>query len=328
MRPDINRIDAEAAEWAVRLSRGSLSSDEQAELDAWRQADRRHLGALARSRAAWLDLDRLAALAGKTPQAELQPERAQAVVGTASRRRFLAAGLGAFVLVAGAGGWWFASRRGQVYVSDVGEVRRVTLADGSSMLLNTATRAVVHFSAARREVELVRGEGLFEVAKDVTRPFIVRAAGISVRAVGTVFSVRSVSDGVDVTVTEGVVEVAEIRPFGPTTPQRVSADQRALVTPTQGIRIQAVSEAQTERRLAWRDGMLAFDGESLSEAVAEINRHNRRRIMIDDSALGERPVVGIFRASDQEGFARAVAAALNAESTEDGDMIHLRARNR
>jgi transmembrane sensor len=328
MPPEINRIDAEAAAWAVRLSRGSLSNGQQAELDAWLKADTRHRGALVRSSAAWIDLDRLAALAGRTRQADSWSRLAQGIGPSPSRRWFLAAGLATTAVAGGGGGWWYLSQRGQVYVSDVGEVRRVTLADGSSMLLNTATRAVVHFKAQLREVELIRGEGLFEVAKEVTRPFIVRAGGVSVRAVGTVFAVRALSEDVDVTVTEGVVEVADTDLPGSAARQRVSADQRAVVTPRQGIKVQAVSAAQAERRLAWRDGMLAFDGEPLFEAVAEINRHNLRKIKIDDPRLGERPVVGIFRASDEEGFARAVAAALNAESSEGDDTIHLRGRNR
>jgi transmembrane sensor len=70
--------------------------------------------------------------------------------------------------------------------------------------------------------------------------------------------------------------------------------------------------------------MLAFDGEPLAEAVEEINRHNQRQIAIDDSALAARPVVGIFRASDTEGFAQTVATALGAQSMTDGEVIHLR----
>jgi transmembrane sensor len=324
MPAENNAIDARASEWAVRLSARPLSGAEQAELDAWLAADTRHQGALARARAVWLDLDRLAALAGKDhgePEHPLFPKTAP----SSSRRWFLAAGLGAATVTAGAGSWWLWGSR-ETYVTEVGEIRRVTLTDGSSMLLNTATRAVVRFTSSVREIELTRGEGLFEVAKDAARAFIVRTRGVSVRAVGTVFAVRAVSENVDVTVTEGVVEVADTNRSGSAIPQRVLADQRALVTPRHGIKVQAVTEAQAQRRLAWRDGMLVFDGEPLSEAVDEVNRHNVRKITIDDPALAARPVVGIFRASDENGFARTVATALNAESTTDEDVIHLRAR--
>ena len=48
--------------------------------------------------------------------------------------------------------------------------------------------------------------------------------------------------------------------------------------------------------------MVSFEGESLGTAVAEINRHNRRQIVIDDPSLASVPVVGVFRTTDIEGF--------------------------
>jgi transmembrane sensor len=327
--PVDSKIDAEAARWTVRLSQSALTDAQQAALEAWLAADERHRGALARARAAWLDLDRLAALAGKAHEGQAQPQTllTPAAAAGPSRRWFLAAGLGSLALAAGGSAWWLLERRGHVYVSDVGEIRRVTLSDGSSMLLNTATRAVVRFSHDLREVELVHGEGIVEVAKDPARPFVVRTGAVAVRAVGTVFAVRALSEDIDVTVTEGVVEVSDTGAVGRVAPQRVAAEQRAVVTASDGIKVQPVSTVQAERRLAWRDGMLEFDGEPLNQAVQEINRHNVRQIVIDDPALGERPVVGIFEARDEGGFARTVAAALSVESTEDDGAIHLRPRD-
>jgi transmembrane sensor len=328
MMPSNPTIDVEAAEWAVRLSAGEIGPEERSALDAWLGADARHRGALIRAQAMWLDLDRLGALAHHGESGERKPSELREEPASSTRRRLLVAGFAAATLAAIDGGWWLWRSRGDVYVTDVGEVRRVTLADGSSLALNTDTRAVVHFGEARREVELERGEGLFEVAKDPTRPFIVRVGDVSVRAVGTVFAVRALDKDVDVTVTEGVVEVANTGLAGSSSPQKVSADERAVITEAQGIKVQRVARTEAERHLAWRDGMLAFDGELLSDAVSEINRHNTRKIMIDDPALAARPVVGLFRSSDTAGFAQTVATALGAESSTDGDIIHLRARPR
>jgi transmembrane sensor len=70
--------------------------------------------------------------------------------------------------------------------------------------------------------------------------------------------------------------------------------------------------------------MIDFTGEPLGLAVEEINRHNVRHIVIDDPALASRPVVGLFRAGDPVGFAATVAAALQAQSVDREDAIHLR----
>jgi transmembrane sensor len=301
----------EVARWVVRLDAGALSPDEERELNAWLDAAPHHRGALIRARAAWADLDRIGALAGGSSSGT------SPYTFVSTRRYLLAASLAAITL-GGAGYFAYALTR-DVYDTGIGEVRRVTLADGSSMVLNSGTKAVVRFDDTQREVQLERGEALFEVRKDKARPFIVRTDGLSVRAVGTAFAVRIADERVAVTVTEGVVEVAR----AVDAPQRVAANHRAVVKSAAPVAIEPIAPAIANRQLAWRDGMVAFDGELLGEAVAEINRHSRRPIVIDDPALGAMQIVGIFRVGDVEGFANAAATALGAEVQTDGDVIHL-----
>jgi transmembrane sensor len=315
-------IDEVAARWAVRLTAAPLNAEEQGELDLWLAADARHRGALLRARAAWLDLDRLSALRGRG--ASVTFDQPPIAVQTASRRWFVAASLATLGL-AGLGSWWIRRRDSEEYVSEIGEVRRVTLSDGSTMLLNTASHVIVTFEKTR-EVHLISGEGLFEVAKDPARPFIVHTGTVSVRAVGTMFGVRAGDQHVDVTVTEGVVEVTAAPDERTNSVRRVTANERAIVNAAQEVEVQTIRSDQAERQFAWRDGMVNFDGEPLADAIDEINRHNRRRIVIDDAALGSRPVVGVFRASDADGFAATVAAALGAQRVDAGEKIHLRLR--
>jgi transmembrane sensor len=361
----------------VRLNGRALTTEEQAELDRWLGADTRHPGALLRARAAWADLDRLAALAGhpaplssrgedrnslleSTPaqatveashsrpledsrrpsflQPVLPPARREGVESAKNeledksstrpfknRRRFLLAGVTTLFL--GVAGTWWIERRDQTYVSKLGQIRRVALSDGSRMVLNTASQATVRFDKTRREIELATGEGLFQVTKDPSRPFVVRAGFVSVRAVGTVFAVRTVDQRVDVTVTEGVVELVDESRSGARFSRRVAANERATVMETSQVQVQSIPHDEAERRLAWRDGMVDFAGEPLVTAVEEINRHNHRQIVVDDLSLASRPVVGLFRATDPANFAATVAAALGAQSVDQADAIHLRLRS-
>jgi transmembrane sensor len=305
----------------VRLNERPLTTDEQLQLNQWLAADPRHRGALLRARAVWADLDRLTALRGTNPEPEF--EREAPTPRSQSRRRFLiAAGL-ASVSLGGAGLWWI-EQGDQTYVSKLGQIRRVNLSDGSHMVLNTATKAIVRFDKTRREIELASGEGLFQVAKDPARPFIVHTGLVSVRAIGTVFAVRTVDQRVDVTVTEGVVEVVDNGLPGSGVIRRIAANEHATVTDTRQVQVQSIRHDEAERRLAWRDGMVDFAGERLIDAVGEINRHNHRHIVVDDPALASRPVVGLFRASDPDGFAATVATALGAQSVDQDDAIHLR----
>lgn len=320
------RIDSEATEWAVRSHARALSAEEQAELDTWLEADPRHRGAFLRASAAWMDLDRLAALSGtsglaqavQASQPESQPEPAPL-----ARRRWAVAASIALVLVGAIPAWWVHSHR-NVYVSQVGEVRHVDLADGSNMVLNTETRATVQYDDAHREIDLAKGEGFFQVAKDPVRPFVVRTGAISVRAIGTVFSVKATHHRVDVTVTQGMVELVDDSNPEHVLRRRLGANEHATVEETHRFEVQHLDDSEVSRRLGWRDGLLDFEGQSLLEAVGEMNRHNSKHIVVDDPLLAARPVVGQFLASDPAGFATTVAVALGAQSIEQDDGIHLR----
>jgi transmembrane sensor len=310
------------------MEAGALSEAEQREFQAWRDAAPHHHGALIRARAAWANLDRLGALAGPTP-ADPVPvaETSRSLEGHNSGRaehRFLSPqfwkiAASVAVLAIACGTFFALTFDRYVYESGIGEVRRVTLTDGSSMMLNTATRASVRFDAATREVRLDRGEALFQVHKDPARPFIVRIGDSTVRAIGTAFAVRIDGTAVDVTVTEGVVEVAHSR----APPVRIVANQHAVVQPPQIAAIEPIEPAVVARELAWRDGVVAFNGESLGKAVAEVNRHSLRQIVIADPALNSKPIVGLFRVGDVEGFAQATATALGAQVQMEKDEILL-----
>lgn len=305
-----------AAQWIVRMEAGPLLENEQRELDEWLAAAPQHRGALIRARAMWLDLDRLGALAG--PVSDQPLVKIPAKKSFAATRRWLLAASVATLFVAG--GVFVALTRNQnLYESGIGEIRRVTLIDGSSMLLNSASHAAVQFDAAKREVRLERGEAMFEVKKDRTRPFVVRADKFTVRAIGTAFSVRVEQGALEVIVTEGIVEVADSQGDA----RRVLANEHAVVQSRQGVVVAPIESDVASRHLAWRDGMVNLQGESLVEAVAEINRYSKRQIVIDDESLRAKPVVGIFRIGDVEGFSQAAATALGAKARRDGNVIRL-----
>jgi transmembrane sensor len=321
-------INEKAARWVVRTDTGRLYPSEQQELAAWLVADPRHRGAYVRARAQWLDLDRLAALNG--PQSDVV-----AKVGTRRRpprRALVAASIAAIAITVG-GSWLILGAGTERYTSGIGEQRRLALEDGSTLLLNTASEVTVAFSRQHRNIRLVRGEVLFEVAHDKARPFIVVADETAVRAVGTAFVVRLESARVDVTVTEGVVEVANstvaslaggaASKSSEPEPMRVLANERLVIAGQHAAEVLPIVPAEADRQLAWRGGLVSFDGESLQTAVEQINRHNRRQIVIGEPFLAAKPIVGVFRATDLVGFAASAAAALQARAIPDGDTIRL-----
>lgn len=101
---------------------------------------------------------------------------------------------------------YFWTQRG-LYITGPGEERTVTLADASRIELNARTRVRVAFTSRAREIQLLEGQALFQVAKDKARPFIVHSGVAIVRAVGTEFDVYRKDSGTTVTVLEGRVAV-------------------------------------------------------------------------------------------------------------------------
>jgi transmembrane sensor len=205
----------------------------------------------------------------------------------------------------------------------LGEVRRVPLADGSTVAINTASEVDVAFRREQRTVRLRTGEAWFQVAHDVQRPFVVEAGAVRVRAVGTAFSVRRRPDGAEVLVTEGVVEVWT--QGGGQSPARLKAGQGTFIAENAGPRAPA-APAAVDRKLEWRYGKIDLAGETLREAVADFNRYNDRKLVIADPRIADERFYGVFNTGGPDAFAAAVGASLGVPVEVRGDQIVLGGR--
>jgi len=310
-------IAAEAAVWIARLHGPDRSNHMERECRAWQARSAAHRLAFERGTDLWMD----AAGVNRAAVARAEAYRLPEVAESAQRMRpwpFAAAltmAVLAGVLVLGP--WWDGDR----YDTGIGEQRIVMLQDGTRMTLNTSTRVRVSLGASRRTVDVVGGEALFEVAKDASRPFVVRAASSEVTATGTAFLVRytpsieSKLDALEITLVEGRVVVSSPTDgvSAAVTPAiEMSPGQRLRVA---GVRNQAgapvkpkVDHPRVDQVLAWKRGDAVFDNASLAEAVAEMNRYSSTPIsVIGADALGALRVSGVFKTGDNASFSRAVA---------------------
>lgn len=308
-----------AVAWVARIDREGEDAVVRAELDAWLAGDERRRGAYFRAEAAWRMLDRASVLGAGQPSAldELPAATAMAL----PRRRLVFSGAAAAVLLFAMAGKNMLDAPDERIQTAVGEIRRVPLSDGSLAAVNTQTAIAITMKARVREITLEKGEAWFQVAKDRTRPFVVEAGDVRVRAVGTAFAVRRVAEGVDVQVTEGVVEIW--REGDEAAVQRVSAGARAVITPGKAVVPALTANEEMDKALAWRTGQLVFDGETVAEAASEFNRYNVRKIEVTDAALGSQAMIGRFRTNEPEAFARAAATLLDARVISGSDRIIL-----
>jgi len=319
-------IDACAADWLARLDRRDVPAAEHQAFEAWCRADSRHLAAYLRLLAIWNRLDALKAEESPraadpiglpdspSPVSDRRPPR---------RRAFLAAALAAGVAAIASGlAWWhwstpFGLAIGvQTYATTLGGFRQIGLADGSVVQLNTDSELAVRLRSNERDLMLLRGEATFEVAPDKSRPFIVVAGSTAVRAVGTVFNVQKAGARVEVLVTKGSVAVGP--PQSAATHRSelaiIDAGQMAIAASSQ-LRIESLDQEEIARRLAWHQGMLLFNGQSLAEVAGEFNRYNERKLIIADPAAGRIRIGGYFRATDLDSFVRVLEARFGIVAT-------------
>lgn len=249
--------------------------------------------------------------------------------GVAARPRLRALGWAAGAALAAGLLWWnLAPSATHIYRTGAAGLSRVLLADGSEMTLNSDTEVQARFTTARRSLILTRGEAQFAVMHDLHRPFEVEASNRVVVAVGTAFDVRLEDNhAVEVTVTEGRVAIMRPDLAGPKLmmipPPIISAGESALAT-SDRITVQRILPAQISSRLAWEHRELTFQGQPLSEAVAEFNHYNGHRLVIDDPALESLQIGGTFEALDIASFAAALQRSFKISvRVADNGTVHL-----
>lgn len=307
-RQNPHEIDRIAVEWAARRCNG-LSAKETATLDAWLEADPRHLGAYMRAEAVLARLDQMGAAGADALRLD------QPAAPFARRRTVLTGAAAAGLAIVAVGGLALYDMLGdETYSTNVGETREVVLSDGSVVTLNTNTRIAVRYTRSLRKITLAQGEALFDVTKNRRRPFIVLAHDTQVRAVGTSFTVKLVTpQTVQVLVREGVIEIQ--RPDVPeAAPVRLAANNLALAPDKAPISTAAVRTEQITRTLAWRQGRIALDNETLGDAAQEFGRYSDVQIHVEPG-LENQTVTGLFVSTDPVGFAHAAALSLNLRVT-------------
>lgn len=325
--PIAPHVEEEAAAWVARLDTSPLDATESAAFAAWLAGSPAHKAAFERYEGLWAEFDQLAG----APRPPMPAASANDAAARSPSWHMLAASVALLLLVGGfflvRSPWNSASE--PVYATQIGEQRAVTLVDNSRITLNTDTSIRQVFSEHERRLELQRGEALFEISADSSRPFVVFTPAGTVTAIGTKFVVRITEDGqLNVLVTEGRVVVAPSVAAGavraPRDHQSLSAGEELRIDTERTMRSRIDTE-EASRALAWRQGDIVFSGVPLSSAAAEMQRYSNIRIHVDPAAA-HFSVGGYFRTNNVEAFLQTIEQAFPVRVERERDEVRVIAR--
>jgi transmembrane sensor len=313
---DPDTLNRQAAAWLERRDFGDWTDRDRADLDAWLCESSAKRVAFLRADSRWKRTEMLGAL---------RPFRVADISHSLSRtalRTFAKFGItaAALAILGTAAVNYFLTPGDTVYATPIGGHKTVALADGSRIELNTNTILRIGSNANRRVVSLVAGEAYFQIRHDVAHPFIVTAGVHRVTDLGTEFLIRHDADKVKVALIEGRASIQS-------TDISVRAHSRVLM-PGDVVIATANSMSLTRRpaqelahELSWRRGILIFDNTTLVDAANELNRYNRRKVVIADPAVARLTIVGTFPENDVEAVADAAREVFGLRVENRGDEV-------
>ncbi len=245
---------AEAVDWYVRLHDSHVDDATRVAWQAWCAADLRHAEA-------WARLEQLQRRLGNAP------DGAALALENARRDRRQAIKTLALLLGVGMAGWqgYQVSPWSADYVTRVGERRKLTLADGTRLDLNTDSRVDIRFDARQRLIHLRQGEIQVETAKD-RRPLSVRTAQGDIRALGTRFGVRQ---DVGLSHVAVLAHAVEVRPERSTRVVRIDAGQGLSFSADDSGPLRPLAPDEQ----AWTRGVLVSIDWCLGDVVSELARY-------------------------------------------------------
>lgn len=321
-------IAAEATAWFVRMTSDLVTDADRRDFETWLAQDPDHPEAYAEAEALWDTLEELPDLRGVSLEDREIPLSPPAKGEAASPRRpgrpnsrraidaLRGSGLAACLLLAALlGVWGVGLSPGDAYdtwradhATALGELRSVSLPDGSLVHLNGDTALAVDFTENRRRIVFYRGEAFFVVASDRQRPFEVAVGDGFARVLGTSFNLRAIADRVEVAVVKGRVEVGRRPPEGRSSDRQsggdsvtLAAGQAAGYDAGQGVTgvIETLSR-DLAAVTAWRQGRLVFADRPLRAVIAELDRHRPGRIVFLDPTIAQERFTGVLSLGDTD----------------------------
>jgi len=336
-------INEQASEWFALVQSGDISTEDQLRMDAWLSEHRDHRQAYEQMESIWQSLAELST----TAEAEALRQSVQDNGLLAKLRQIVSTGLNlrgttqvfsnrslgyvsaALIFLVTVGLLLVQQPQQTVidhYATQTGEIKKIVLSDGSQITLGAKSEIKIRIGESDRQAELIHGEAFFDIAKDRTKPFFVKADEVSIEVVGTQFNVLKRYKSINVSVLEGIVNVLEqgVRSSSEKAiaPVLLTAGQQ-VIKPYSG-RFDQVKNVDISELGLWRSGRLIFTETALIDVIADASRYFDGKFSMQSDQLASQKVTLSLRTDQIDQLPQMLAQVLPLEFREiPGNIIVL-----
>ena len=317
-----NDATHQASLWQAKLASDLVTNEQQQEFEIWLTQSDENLAAWQTVNAFWNQLDNLSSddidfmipfdEAATEPseqpdKLDFQPVQAQikksAFINKPVLPRALMAVAASVLLLFSV----FFTQMPQYfadYHTAPGELRTLSLSDGSQIIMNSDTTLSIDYTQQQRNISLHKGEAYFSVAADSSRPFIVSTSTGKIRALGTEFDIKNRGNKTFVTVFEHAVQVSLANG---SVIQSLAEGQQLSFSEQSFSKPSAVNLSRTQ---SWRKQRIVFQDKPLADVLAELSHYRAGRIIILDDKIKTLSVTGVFATDDTNIALQTIAQTL------------------
>jgi len=309
MPQDRDMIESQALDWVIRMQAPAFDAWEAFEI--WLSEDPAH--AEAYHVIATADQDMVALLVAASPPPAIAPANP---AQPTSRRLWLGGALAAsFAAMIGYGVISTQSSPYQV-ATGPGMRKTVTLADGSNIVLNGATRLTLDSKNPRHAV-LEQGEAVFTVVHDDTRPFRVAVGNATLLDVGTRFNVVRSGGITQIQVAEGAVV------YNPDA-EAVRLNAGKSLHASDGSVTLALADIAPADVATWKEGRFVYGGQPMEQVAADLSRYIGQPVETEPD-VAARPFHGVLSLGNGQDI-RSLGPLLNVAVARSGSGWKLSSR--
>ncbi|MBV6288941.1 FecR family protein [Pseudomonas aegrilactucae] len=201
------------------------------------------------------------------------------------------------------------------YATAIGERHHVSLPDGSELYLAADTRLHVRFDQGQRQVYLLQGQAIFDVAHEASRAFQVEGGLAQVTVLGTRFVVERDKLELRVSVARGAVRVENDKGSLVLAAGDVSSSNSHTAPQRLGV--------AADNAFAFEQGRLVLEQAGLEEVAKSLSRYRRQPVRVLPGK-GKPTINAVVQLDNVEGFIQALPSIAPIEVSNSSGVTYLR----